>query len=599
MGADTSFSQVQSSAQQGVTQVSEQMNNFMETLLEYAETPFDRSTVFVSAPWVNASASSGIAPAISFSTEFAGTDPGAAPSTSVSSPGITNAPSFDVSRPSILLPEPPSSERPAVPGNAPDVHFRDIPDARAITLPDVPVLQALVIPDAPPATLIPLYEDVIVDGDLLRPTHEFEYNEPPYDSELLTRLRAKLADDLANGGYGIEVMDELALWERARERELRNAEAQILEASRQAAARGFMMPPGALNAQIAKAQQTALEKGSEISRDIMVKRADMYVENRKFVIDQVRQLEDMAWKYWSFAQERALNAAKYSVEFAINIYNALVSKYNADVQLANVNATVYAAKLRAALAHIEEYKTRVEAVGVAAAAQKSTVDLYEAQVNAAMVTAQLYKTELEAVQVVSEIERIKLEAFKLRVDAYSAEVGARVSEAQVYRALVDGEKTKVDIYAADATVYAEKVRAYSAQVQAQEIATRTQLASLEASIDVYKAKIDRYRADADVFGSKVRAEADKAGVQMKRYEIQADTNVKSAQLSVEAQKANANIAIAAAQVESSHIIGEANALIAHSNMATGAAAAGLKVFGDIGAAFAGAASGVAALIKPE
>lgn len=102
---------------------------------------------------------------------------------------------------------------------------------------------------------------------------------------------ATICDDwiqntIVNGGTGIPAAIETAIWDRARGREIVEARRLEQEAVSQFAARGFILPPGALAGRILEIQQDATNKSVTISRDRAIKSAEIEIENIRFAIEQ-------------------------------------------------------------------------------------------------------------------------------------------------------------------------------------------------------------------------------------------------------------------------------------------------------------------------
>lgn len=259
-------------------------------------------------------------------------------------------------------------------GIRPTVTTLGDPAPEAPTLADIPALQQIVFP---------------VD-DLLAPTHNFEFFEAAYQSTLLDPLKAKLLADLTNGGYGIDVADEQALYQRARDRETDAAMSRIDEAGRTLAARGFMLPPGELSIQIDRSHQELQDKLSSASREIFINSATRFVENRRFTIEQVKGVEQILIGFHNSVQERALNAARAAAEFSIVVYNALLARYRARLEATKIASDVQLQRMQAEVARnqaaLEMFRTRVVAYEAslrrAVETTRAQVDLYQADIAA-------------------------------------------------------------------------------------------------------------------------------------------------------------------------------------------------------------------------
>lgn len=174
------------------------------------------------------------------------------------------------------------------------------------------------------------------------------------DQDLIDAVKLKLLEDLENGGYGIEPDDEAALWNRERDREAQQALADEEEVARQFAQGGFSIPTGAMLNAVSAAQQRAANKISSVNRDIALKRADLYVENRKFTIQNAQSAEQVLV---------ALHAAiTNQIQAQTIIFNAQIAKYRADIdgqsEVIRSNVAVYSADVSA-------FRTSVEAIAAA------------------------------------------------------------------------------------------------------------------------------------------------------------------------------------------------------------------------------------------
>lgn len=188
------------------------------------------------------------------------------------------------------------------------------------------------------------------------PTLSFTYADPGYASAMHDPMISKLLADLLNGGYGIDDADETRLWNRERDREVASAQANIDELKRQAASTSFPMPQGALYAAIQKARQELLNKTSSVNRDIGLKRADMYVEQRRKVIEQVLAVESQNIMLYNAIQGRGLDIAKTQIAMAISIFEAgiagiklqfeaVLKQIEAQMEFSKTSAMVYNADI--------------------------------------------------------------------------------------------------------------------------------------------------------------------------------------------------------------------------------------------------------------
>jgi hypothetical protein len=480
-------------------------------------------------------------------------------------PDFGPIPELIISAPVVNMPVAPNTNLPGAPGAAPTLNVVALPDAPVVTLPDVPSFQNVSIP-AVPSYSIPTYNAVFPDDDLLAPSFTFTFDEQAYQSDMLDALKAELMDNLLNGGYGINTADEQLLWERAREREMLAAETTIQQATADAASRGFPMPPGALLAVIEGAQQAALEKISSVNRDIALKRADMYVENRKFTIQQVRETEQMLITYFGYMMERALNAAKYTSEMGKHIYDALVARYQARVAGAQAASQAYEVQLKAGLAALEAYKVEMEGARLAVDVQKLVADVYNAQLDGVKTFVDVYRTQMEASKVASEIERLKLEAFRISVDTYSAQVAAKSAEFGMYKAQIEGEMSKVEIYKAQVGAYAEQVQAYSSGASAKRVVLDAQIEAARLELETFNGQIKTYTTALEADKIYLDSLLGKHNADTQRYSARVQAQAAIAASTASATKSNADMVLAKAKVAGDYATATAAQLTSQSTL---------------------------------
>lgn len=473
-------------------------------------------------------------------------------------------PDFNVPPPTLNIPQTPSTALPSVP-TAPSIDEPTLPTAPTLTLPTAPTLASISFP-SPPTINLPDLTAVLPDDDLVAPDTNFTFSEAGYNDAMLDALKAKLMLDLENGGYGIEPLDESALWERARAREITGAMAEQDGLLAFAASRGFPLPPGDLNVVLQVSEQNLNDKVSALSRDIMIKRGDLYAETRKFTFTEVRELEGLLIGLYNSITERSFQAAKAVLDGAIALFQAQVSRYNARIERYKADAVVFEARVRAALAQTEIYRTQMEGARIQSDLQRTQVEVYNAQLRGVQTLVDIYKTQMEVVQVQTGIEQLRIQAFRALVDAYSQQVQAKLAEFQMYTATITGETAKVQAYTAQA-------QAYSATVEGKRVQSDVLIAQLRGRIEVegqrieaYKTALSTYQSDisaqaetirarVSVYGSNVQGAAAKANALAEAHRLEATDHDLQFRRNVE----NAKIALADAELFLKAALGSADA----------------------------------------
>lgn len=108
----------------------------------------------------------------------------------------------------------------------------------------------------------------------------------PNDCEYLKHAQQWICKAITQGGTGLNPVVEGQIWDRDRSRILRDATRAEQEAVSAFAARGFPLPPGALNGTLQRIQADTRDKLAQASRDVAIKQAEMEVQNVRFAIEQ-------------------------------------------------------------------------------------------------------------------------------------------------------------------------------------------------------------------------------------------------------------------------------------------------------------------------
>lgn len=428
---------------------------------------------------------------------------------------LVSIPVLEDNTPVLSMPIRPDQDVGPAPTDAPDIQEVQPPAAPTITLPNTPTFEELQLPIAPSFSL-PSFTAESPQNTLAAPTTRFDYVDTGYLSELRDPLVAKLLDGLTNGGYGIEPGDEQALWSRARDRAEQQGKIAVDQAGKDAVSTSFPMPQGAYFQRLDKARDQIQVVMSDINREIALKRADLYVENRKFTIQEVQKYEQIAISLYNAVQERALNFAKASAEIGIAIYEAAIKKFAADMDAYKTEAQVFDIRIRAELSKAELFKAQIDAEKLRGEFNQIKVNMYNAQLQGITQTVNLYKSRIEAANLLAQLQQMKLEAFKSRVAIFSERVKAKQAEFDMYRAGIQGEMAKVDIFKA-------QIDAYSKRVDAEEVKARITLQGNEALLQQYKGAVQQYTSQMEGFTKTVDAqiESGRLGIQEYNVDVQA------------------------------------------------------------------------------
>lgn len=154
---------------------------------------------------------------------------------------------------------------------------------------------------------------------------------------------------ILTGGTGLPPGIEEAIWERARRREAREAKRLEQEALTQGAARGFMIPPGAVTYRMLQVQQDSVDRASNINRDEAIKHIDIIIENVRFAVDQgvkvrgqvMSALGDFIRAHF-LPEELALQKANGVLQAKQVLVNSAADYYRAQVAAASLQVEAQA-----------------------------------------------------------------------------------------------------------------------------------------------------------------------------------------------------------------------------------------------------------------
>lgn len=403
------------------------------------------------------------------------------------------APTFTAPVPSVQFLNQPAALTAAAPGAAPSTTAVTLPAAPTVVLPDAPIMQLLSIPAAPTLSL-PSWTGVAPDGaSLVVPTTGLIWSENRYDSVLLQNTTNRLTTMLL-GGTGLPPAIEQAIWDRSRAREDVIAKKATQETYEEFSARGFSLPPGALAGRVAEVWQKNREATSTLSRDVAVKQAEMEIDNMKFAVSTGIQLEGQMMTYSGQYAQRALEAAKTTVQVAIDIFNAQVALYNARLQAYQTEAQVYRELIQAETLQLEQYRTEIEAQKLIGEINVQAIQVYSERIKALLSSVELYKAQLEGVKTSVDVDRVRIEGFRATVDAYKAQVEAKTSEYQAWGESIRGEVAKTSVYEMQARSFGTLVEAYRTGETVKIENMQAQVSMNEQTIRAFDAQV-RYLAE--------------------------------------------------------------------------------------------------------
>ena len=461
-----------------------------------------------------------------------------------------------------LLPEPFDQNPPQLSfPTAPTPNFGDVPETPGINLPDVDPQLNLDLPD-PPNLLnvnvskfngfqLPSIDPGVPEFTVAAPSiREYEPGQA-YSSALLGELESKLQDSITNGGTGLNPDVEGAIWDRAREREYKQANDAILDLERMETM-GFHMPPGVYMDGRIKVQTELSKNNAGHSREVMIKQAELELENVQRALQTAQVVEAKHIDANNQVEQRSFEAARFATEAGISLYNAKVQAYQAIVEAYRSKISIYEAQVRAELGKVEAYKAEVDAEQTKAQINQSRVDQFRTLTDAALSAVEVYKAEIAGIQAKADIEKTKIEIFGEQVRAHGNEVNAFTAQVEGFRASVGAETAKQDAFQSAAAAYGTQVDAsakaidariseHTAKLRAKEIEWQGYTAQVQAETERVKAIATKNDAAANVYQAEAGANAAFNDVLAKQWESQTQLAINSANVALEEAKANAEV----------------------------------------------------------
>jgi len=413
--------------------------------------------------------------------------------------GLGDIPELDAISPDVIMPPVPSE----LDATAPEKTFtldldKDFPLSPDTTLPTPPTLVSLDLPDDI-SVLNPLFEGVIPDSaNIDVPGITFNFSEDPYSSSLLDDINTELLLRLSSS-TGINPVVEQAIWDRGRDREhtaTLDADRGVVEDK---SSQGFTRPTGALMSALDRSLQESRGKVIELSREVMIKQAELEQENFKFSMQQAITLESTLINQYNNVQQRSFEVAKYLQEVSFEVFKLLVAKYNTELEAYKASSQVFEAEVKAELIKVEIFKAQIDAEKVKGEINDQNIRVYVAQIEAINSTVEIYKTQVQAVSEELRAEGLKVETYKSDVEAYATLVGAKSDEYRSYSERVKAEMSRVDIYDS-------QVKAYTSRIQAYSIGKDTEIKQASLKMDIEDLKIKKYLADIEAFIKQVQAD---------------------------------------------------------------------------------------------
>lgn len=402
-----------------------------------------------------------------------------------------------------------------------------------------------------------------------------------YDSALLQAVTSEIRRRIA-GGTGLAPEVEQAIWDRARSREAATSDAAVADVTKNAEARGFMLPTGAFHAQLREVQKTLQAKTAELSRDIAIKQAELEQANVKHAIESGISMEAKLIEYVNNIEQRTFDAAKFAAQNAIEIYNAQVGLFRALLEKYNTIASVYRALIDGEKAKVDVYRAEIDAERAKVDINRVLIEEMRAEIDIRNAIIGEYRAEIDAAQSLLSFEKLKIDSFAARIQAYTAEINTETVKVEVFKAQTETNAVKAQIYQSG-------VSAYATALQANASAAQAKASIFDSEVRAFSSRVQAYQARVGAEAEKVRALVSIEGLKLDGARLQVQQNTSNNQLQIENYKAllgfyesNKQISISKAKVLSDNYL-------ALKNMVADASKVGAQVNAQMAASAYGTA----------
>lgn len=445
--------------------------------------------------------------------------------------------------------------------SAPPINYNYVYPTVDVTLPSPPTL--LTIKDLQFTPLsIPTFNGIVPTLEVYAPSVIPFVEGASYASTELALVQAEIASALTSDtDIGLSAVVQQAMWDAAREREYRQMADALDALTRDAEVLGYAFPPGTFNDSRIKLQTEMQYTTAGISRDIMVKQADLRLQNVTKARELAITLESKLIDYYNERQQRSFDCAKYITEAQVSIYNGQVQAYTAQIEGYKASIEAFNAAIRGVELYIDQLKAEIAFEQTKAEINTAIVNQYKTEVDAAEAQIEVYKIQVEIINTEAQVEKLKVDTYGVQIQAFAATVNAYTAEIEGYKALVDAQGTIE-------SVFKTQVDAYAAQVNAGVSAANALVAVYDGEIKAYEAQLDGYKASLQAMVEKVKAASEYNQSEVAAYTAEVQAVVQYNQVLntqweqvVKVQEDITQIAIKAAEVNGQMYVATQNLII--------------------------------------
>jgi len=250
-----------------------------------------------------------------------------------------------------------------------------------------------------------------------------------YVSDLMTKLQAKIMNDLIYGSTGLTADVENAIFNRNYERDLVEYDDELDRIAANWSRGGCPYPNGGLRAAQDRITREFSNKRTDVSRDIMIKSWELALQNTHFIIAQGIAIESLMIKWAEAVGNRVLDASKATIDANLRTYEVswkgfsdrvktIIDKAMAKIQYNLGLIRIFEAKVNAYASKMKAESDRVSAV---ARGDEAEVAVFNSLINFDIQKVNLNLKVIEAkIQQATANAHILIKDKEIEIKAYEA-----------------------------------------------------------------------------------------------------------------------------------------------------------------------------------
>lgn len=410
-------------------------------------------------------------------------------------------------------PEPDRPERPQlvdyappdIDTNIPIPEYSDVtsevpfPTLRPITLPTPPVLQ---LDDIQFEGTTPVFTGVAPDPA------DFQFENAEYSSDLTASIKQAILAQLG-GGTGLPPAVENALFERAREREYEVGDRNVQQVTEEWAAKGHRIPAGPLARQVDRIRYDANTKISQLNRDQFIEAWRIQIEQFRNGLSSALAYEDATMRLFAQSEDRRLQAVRMKLDLTLAVYNAAISKYNADANVFQVQAQVYRDRFAAEQVKVQVYSEQLRAQQLVGELNEQDVRIFAERLRALQINADIYRARIDGYTAQFQAINARINVYRAQLESNGQLVSMYEADTRSFGELVRASLSRTERFTALASMYSQRVGAWRTQYDGILKGYDSEVEKARLQRDVYAANSDRLRGWTEGEVGRIRALTEK------------------------------------------------------------------------------------------